>query len=134
MSAQDSRAYARAGAGGRCEGIALRLSEKGLEDELRMVWVREMVGGGYRPGWARIKLADGRSVQAIFFAADPDSQLHEKETAPESIAPLIARASGNLGSNQDYVIKLEAALRQHNINDAGIEEIARKLRKLQVSR
>lgn len=44
------------------------------------------------------------------------------------ITPLIARATGDLGSNQDYVLNLDAALRQHHIADAGIDELARRLR------
>ena len=114
--------------GGVCEGIALRLREEGLEEELRMVWTREMVGGGYQPGWTKIQLADGRKVRAIFFAADLNSKLYEKQTAPESIAPLIACASGNIGTNQDYVFNLEAALRQYHIVDAGVNDLASRLR------
>ncbi|MGY6028492.1 gamma-glutamylcyclotransferase [Phytobacter sp. AG2a] len=114
--------------GGSCEGIALRLGLEGPEEELRLIWVREMVSGGYRPSWATIRLANGRTVRAIFFAADPDSQLYEEETAPDVITPLIARATGELGSNRDYVLNLDAALSQHHIADAGIEQLARRLR------
>ncbi len=114
--------------GGSCEGIALRLGLEEPEEELRLIWVREMVSGGYRPSWATIRLANGRTVRAIFFAADPDSQLYEEETAPDVITPLIARATGELGSNRDYVLNLDAALSQHHIADAGIEQLARRLR------
>ena len=51
--------------GGQTQGLALRLAEESLESELFMVWLREMVGGTYKPDWATLKLNDGRKASAI---------------------------------------------------------------------
>ncbi|WP_269494867.1 gamma-glutamylcyclotransferase [Castellaniella sp. S9] len=114
-------------AGGATDGLALRLDEKTLEQELRIVWRREMVGGAYRPDWAPVTLGDGRIVRAIIFSADPGSVLHEIDDDVETIAPFIASAKGPLGSNRDYVLQLDAALRRHRITDGYIRELAELL-------
>ncbi|HDR9224215.1 TPA: gamma-glutamylcyclotransferase [Burkholderia vietnamiensis] len=113
--------------GGSTEGLALRLREEDLEHELRMVWMREMVGGVYRPEWSVVKLADGRTAQSIIFAANPDNALYEQDASPDAVAPVIAAAHGSLGSNRDYVLHLHESLRRHGIVDAYIRELATRL-------
>lgn len=113
--------------GAHTEGLALRLDEDVLEQELRMVWRREMVGGSYRPDWARLALTDGRSVPAIVFTANPDCPLHESDDSIDTVAPLIAQAHGMLGSNRDYVLQLDTALRERGIQDEYIQALAARL-------
>jgi cation transport protein ChaC len=43
-------------AGGHTQGIALKLSPSTMADELRRVWIREMVLGSYKPMWAPVTL------------------------------------------------------------------------------
>lgn len=113
--------------GGQAKGLALQLDEDTLEQELRMVWLREMVGGSYRPDWAELLLEDGRRVSAIVFTAKPDCPLHENDDGIDTITPLIAAAHGVLGSNQDYVLQLDEALRAHDIEDPYIHTLAERL-------
>lgn len=110
--------------GGYTQGLALRLDETQLEAELRLVWSREMVGGSYRPEWADVVLADGRMAQAIIFTADPENALHEADDSIPTIAPVIAAAHGPLGSNRDYVLKLDTTLRSLGIQDEYIQTLA----------
>lgn len=116
--------------GGQTHGFALRLDETILEQELRMVWLREMVGGTYRPGWEVLDLEDGRSVSAIVFTAKPDCPMHEEDDSLDAITPLIAGARGAMGSNQEYVLQLDTALRTHGIQDPYIHDLAEKLKQL----
>ncbi|HBP0978978.1 gamma-glutamylcyclotransferase [Comamonas sp. Y6] len=106
------------------DGVALRLREEDLEQELRMVWMREMVGGVYRPEWATITLEDGRAAQAIIFTANRESHLYESDASPNAIGPVIAVAHGSLGTNRDYVLQLDNALRMKGITDGYIRELA----------
>ena len=39
-------------------GIAFRIREEELRDELMLVWMREMIGGTYEPLWQEARLAD----------------------------------------------------------------------------
>lgn len=116
--------------GGATQGVALRLAASRRDDELRMVWRREMVGGAYRPTWAEIAFEDGTRTQAIAFVVDPDRPLFERDASVATVAPLIARASGSFGSNAEYVFKLEAALHECGLRDAYIDALAAELRRL----
>lgn len=117
--------------GGTTQGVALRLAGPRRDDELRVVWTREMVSGSYRPTWAPVTLADGTSTYAIAFVVDPTRPLFESDASVETTAPIIAGASGSFGSNADYVYQLEAALLKGGLRDPYIESLANTLRRLQ---
>ncbi|MDO5666563.1 MAG: gamma-glutamylcyclotransferase [Alcaligenaceae bacterium] len=116
--------------GGQTQGLALRLAEETLEQELLMVWLREMVGGSYQPDWATLRLDDGRQASAIIFRADPQGAFHEDDDSIETISPLITSAHGILGSNKDYVFQLEAALNEHKFRDDYVHALAAHLKQI----
>lgn len=113
--------------GGNTSGLAYRFHEDTLENELRMVWMREMVAGFYKPVWADVTVADGRTLRAIIFAADPAHMFYEKDSSPDNIISSISTAYGNLGRNRDYVLRLNEALCHHGIVDEYIHELAARL-------
>ena len=113
--------------GGETKGLALRFVEENLEQELLMVWLREMVGGSYYPDWAELQLVDGRKAQAIIFRAHPQNELHENDDSIETIYPLISKAKGILGTNRDYVINLNNALEEHGFEDDYVGALVKKL-------
>jgi cation transport protein ChaC len=104
--------------GGKTAGLALRLHASDLEEELRLVWRREMLTGAYVPTWVQLKLHDERRVWAIAFVADPAHRLYEADASVGSVARLVAHASGPLGTNVDYVFRLKHALQRHGLSDA----------------
>lgn len=120
--------------GGSTEGVAFRLSAANLHEELRMVWIREMVAGSYCPTWAPVTLADGSNVNAIIFAAEPTRQQYESDSSVATIAPLINIASGLYGSNAEYVFKLESALADKELKDDYVAALASELKRLSASR
>lgn len=54
-------------------------------------------------------------MNAPVFIMDPRHPLFEPDTSAQVIAPLIARASGPLGTNAQYLFSLEQALRKLGI-------------------
>lgn len=116
--------------GGETHGLALRLAETNLEEELHLVWIREMLTGAYRPTWARLSLANGREISAIVFVADPSHPHYENDASVNSVAPLVATASGPLGTNADYVLRLEKALVEHQMADSYVDELADAVRQI----
>ncbi len=46
-------------------------------------------------------------------------------------APLIAQAAGPIGSNADYLFRLQAALREHGIGDAYVDALAEAVARAQ---
>ncbi|MCK9509943.1 MAG: gamma-glutamylcyclotransferase [Pigmentiphaga sp.] len=117
-------------AGGSTSGVAFKLREAELEQELRLVWIREMVGGVYLPTWGSITLEDKTTVDAISFMIDPTHALYEGDASTAAVSAAIAKANGPLGSNRDYLFQLDAALAAHGLRDAYIEDLARSVRGL----
>jgi cation transport protein ChaC len=116
--------------GGVARGVALRLPAEKLDEELHVLWRREMVTGAYTPTWADVELANGERIFALTFVANPAHRHHEPDTRVAHIAPSMARASGLIGTNADYVFKLQAALLDYGIQDQHINELATALRHL----
>ncbi|MGH8420157.1 MAG: gamma-glutamylcyclotransferase [Pseudomonas sp.] len=96
--------------GGSTQGVAFRLTEKVARDELILLWVREMPTGAYRPVWAPLSMDDGTEAMALVFVAEPDHPLYEQDASVESVSRHISEASGPMGSNAEYVHKLNSAL------------------------
>lgn len=116
--------------GGRTKGLAFRLPEEGLKEELTLVWKREMITGCYLPTWCSLQLADGRQVNGLVFVMDPSHPLYEVDTRLSTVAPLIAAASGPLGSNAEYLFSLEQALSARGMQDAEMTSLAGRVRDL----
>jgi glutathione-specific gamma-glutamylcyclotransferase len=113
--------------GASTAGIALRLSSERIDEDLRVIWIREMVNGAYIPTWAPITLDDGTAKTALVFVANPDNALHADHADISEVAPFIAAATGPLGTNADYVKLLRSALHDREISDPYIEQLAKEL-------
>lgn len=117
--------------GGSTSGLAFRLPETRLHEELELLWKREMITGCYLPTWCALTLEDGRSVTALAFIMDPRHPLYESDSCPDSIAPLIAAASGPLGSNAQYLFSLEQELAKRGMEEENLSRLAHQVRALQ---
>ncbi|MCK9515862.1 MAG: gamma-glutamylcyclotransferase [Ottowia sp.] len=116
-------------AGGGCAGMAFRLSESGLDDELALVSIRELPYGSYRIIWREVKLADRRRVPALAFVANPAQRQYAADASIATVAPLVARARGPMGSNAQYLFQLEDALARHGYSDPHVDALAAAVRK-----
>ncbi|ROP61710.1 cation transport protein ChaC [Enterobacter sp. BIGb0383] len=110
--------------GGITEGMAFRLPESTLIHELEMVWTREMITGLYRPVWADVSLGSGEEIQALAFVSDRLHTHYEKDNLTATVAARIASAWGDIGTNADYVWKLQATLGAWGIQDDYVSELA----------
>ncbi len=118
--------------GGATNGLAFRLPEATLYEELTLLWKREMVTGCYLPTWCELSLDDARRVIALAFVMDPRHPLFESDTCPQAIAPLIARARGPLGTNAQYLFALEQELSKRGMDDDCLTELIQQVRALQL--
>jgi cation transport protein ChaC len=87
-----------------------------------------MITGCYLPTWCKLELDDGRTVNALVFIMDPRHPLFEPDTSAQVIAPLIARASGPLGTNAQYLFSLDQELRKLGMHDACLDDLVGKVR------
>lgn len=118
--------------GEECRGLAFRLAEDTLLDELRLVWIREMVHGLYRPIWAQARLADGRRVSAIAFVAETRHAQYRATDELNTVAADVATASGPLGSNREYLTRLEDALGRWGIHAPHVSDLVQRVKEIDV--
>ena len=116
--------------GGSIRGVALRLPDAKVHDELRLLWRREMPTGAYVPTWGTAVLDDGRQVVSLVFAANADHPMHAVDTSITTVAPLVAAASGPYGSNAEYVIRLDDELVAARATDAYVHSLASAVKAL----
>ena len=112
--------------GGCCHGVAYRLPAEVVEDDLRLLWRREMVVGSYVPRWVRARLGSG-SVDAIAFVVN---HRHPHYAGPVAVGPVVealSTARGVWGSNLHYFVQTLNGLRAHGIVDRRLEAIAARL-------
>jgi cation transport protein ChaC len=119
--------------GGSTSGVLLRLPADKVLDELRIIWIREMVAGAYIPMWADVRLADGRQINALVFVANPTHPFHEPDSDIARIASIISRASGQIGPNSDYVRKLQASLLDYDMRDPYVDALVGELNRLDIA-
>jgi glutathione-specific gamma-glutamylcyclotransferase len=120
--------------GGHTHGVALKLSPSTLEEELRLVWIREMVLGSYRPTWAPVTLDDATQTHAIAFVADTSGEQYAIDSCVTTVAPLVSTAAGKFGSNAEYLFKLKAALDECGFHDPYIDALAGEVQRFSLCR
>jgi len=113
--------------GGHTQGVALRLDASARDEELRILWTREMLTGAYKPTWTTVTLVTGETQPAIAFVANGCPRQYEADSSPSTVARQIAEAQGPLGTNAEYVLRLRQALADRALTDAYIEEVAQAL-------
>jgi hypothetical protein len=89
-----------------------------------------MITGCYMPSWCKLELDDGRTVNALVFIMDPRHPLFEADTRAQVIAPLIAAASGPLGTNAQYLFSLDQELTRLGMRDDCLNELVSRVRAL----
>jgi len=108
--------------GGSCAGIAFRIAADQVDEELDLVWRREMVAGSYVPTWVRLATGDG-PVNAIAFVIDRTHGRYAGRLSLEQAAAQIAAASGPLGPCSDYLANTVAALDALGIGDGPMHRL-----------
>lgn len=118
--------------GGSCTGIAFRIDESDpavLEEELDVIWSREMLAGSYRPTWVRLYGKDG-PFHAVAFVMRRDCERYAGNLTPHHTAEIIARAAGPLGPCRDYLHKTLDALHALGFRDRKLEDLSRRVDEL----
>ncbi|HEX4509844.1 MAG TPA: gamma-glutamylcyclotransferase [Burkholderiaceae bacterium] len=114
--------------GGQVQGVTLRFDDEvQAARELRLLWSREMSSGAYRPQWVDVSLQDGSRASALAFFGNPGHWQHEADECVETVAGIVAVATGRFGPNVEYVHALARALRERGLHDAYVEAVVRAL-------
>jgi len=113
--------------GGSCRGILHRLAAADLDSELRILWMREMLGGAYRPRWVEVRIAGG-SLRAIAFVANRSHPRYAGKLPEPVLAARIASAAGELGTNRNYLFRLVDHLDSLGLRDGPMHRLAERVR------
>lgn len=108
--------------GGSCRGMAFRIAEDQVEEELDIIWSREMIGGAYQARWVSIKTEEG-TVRALTFVINRDFVRYAGKVPHNVLIAHLATAEGRLGSCIEYLQNTVAYLDALGINDGPMHHI-----------
>ena len=113
--------------GGSCAGLVYRVAPEAVEEELAIVWSREMVTGAYRPTWVVVRTEAG-TVPAIAFVIDRRHERYAGQLTDPVVADALARASGPLGTGADYLFETTRHLLELGIHDPYLRRLVTAVR------
>lgn len=116
--------------GGSLTGVAFHVDEKEAEEEIAIVWRREMVTGAYEPRWVNVHTERG-VVRAITFTINESHVRYSGKISEEQVAQAIAQARGELGPCSDYLYATVEHLEELGIDDRAMTALRDRVRELQ---
>ncbi len=115
--------------GGACKGVAFRIANAKIREELGILWQREMFGGAYNARWVNLTADGGERLRAVTFVINRRHPRYLPELSVEQTAALIATGSGDLGTCREYLENTISHLAELGLKDAGLQRIAKALPK-----
>jgi cation transport protein ChaC len=113
--------------GGSCRGMAFRIAPEKVEEELEIVWSREMIGHAYRARWVRVRTG-GEIVRAVAFVIDRGYVRYAGKVPRDLQAAHLATAAGRLGSSMEYLENTVAHLDELGIGDGPMHDMLQRAR------
>ena len=108
--------------GGSCRGVAFHIAPDAVEEELAIVWRREMLSGAYVPRWVDVRSALG-DIRAITFVINHAHERYARFLPDERVAEVISTAEGFLGPCADYLINTVDHLAELGIHDRPLQRL-----------
>ena len=114
--------------GGACNGMLIRIPADQVQDELTLLWRREMSWGSYQARWVTAR-ADAVPIRALTFVVDRRHERYVNGLDLQEVARLIDTGSGRLGTCRAYFDATMQKLRELGIEDRGMEQLEARLRR-----
>ena len=105
--------------GGRCTGVVYRIPERVAEQELRLLWRREMLLGSYAPRWVLVTHG-ARTLRALAFVVHRERSGYAGRLAAEAIVERLVHARGAIGTGIDYLRQTIDGLAAIGIRDPNL--------------
>ena len=109
--------------GGAVRGAAYRIAPPDWDEVYAYLLEREQPTETYVEARRRVRLADGREVEALVFLSDVGHPQWAGALSLERQAALIAGAEGLSGRNVDYLRDLVAHLAAEGVRDRGMARL-----------
>jgi cation transport protein ChaC len=108
--------------GGSCRGLVYRIAPDLAQEQMNLIWKREMTFGSYRPKWLSCGVG-GEQIKALCFTVNRACSGYTGEIPEEVMVESIASAAGRFGPAYDYLFKTVETLHEHGIRDARVEQL-----------
>jgi cation transport protein ChaC len=116
--------------GGSVRGVVFRIAAKHAAQEMDILWRREMVNNSYDPKWVNVHTDNGVKT-ALGFVIRQDSPGFAKRMPDETMAEIIAKATGFLGPCCHYLFETADALNKAGINDPKLKRLVTMVKRCQ---
>ena len=113
--------------GGSCDGFAFRVPRDIVEEELGIVWNREMISNAYVPHIVSLHTADG-NMPGIAFVINREHERFAGKLEPEKMIDALAYAEGPIGRCCDYLFSTVEHMDELGIGDGAMHDLARRVR------
>jgi glutathione-specific gamma-glutamylcyclotransferase len=115
--------------GGSCRGVAFRIKAEHAEEEIDILWRREMVSGAYAPRLVPVETHAG-PVRAVAFVINRGHERYAGFLPDDEIARILADACGRLGTCAEYLFQTVAHLEELGVHDRSLAALAKHVRTL----
>lgn len=109
--------------GGSCRGLVYRIAPDLVQEQMNLIWKREMMYGSYRPKWLNCAVGE-ENIKALVFTVNRTCSGYTGIIPEDVMVQAIASAAGRFGPAHDYLFKTTETLREHGIRDARVEHLA----------
>ena len=116
--------------GAMCAGVALAVAAGKEAETLQYLRERELVSSAYVEKIFSIRLADGRTVEAVTYVIDEAHDQYCSDMPLEEQAQIIATAVGGRGPNTEYLYNTANHLREIDLRDPDLEWLTDRVREL----
>jgi glutathione-specific gamma-glutamylcyclotransferase len=119
--------------GGSCRGLIYRIAPDLVQEQMQLIWKREMMYGSYNPKWLNCVVGD-EAIRALCFTVNRASSGYTGVIPEEVMVEAISCAAGKFGPACEYLFKTTETLHEHGIRDTRVEHLTQLVRKRMASR
>lgn len=113
--------------GGSCAGMGFEIAPGDWIEVRDYLRERELVTGVYLEVWRTMRLADGRTVEAMTYVADESHEQFEGGLGVAEQLEMVIHAAGIAGHNRDYVLNTIAHLEEMGFADRRLVDLEKRL-------
>lgn len=113
--------------GGSCVGMAFRVPADLRDEVMAYLRERELVTNVYLERQVKLRLDDGRAVEAVTYVCDRKHAQYAGSLDAEEAAGIVRNAAGKSGANPDYVRSTLEHLKALGIRDHWLEDVGTRL-------
>ena len=113
--------------GGSCRGLVYRIEPDRVQEEMSLIWKREMTYGSYCPKWLNC-IVGGETLKSLAFTVNRACSGYTGAIPMEVVVEAISSARGRYGPAHDYLFKTTETLREYGIRDSRVEQLTNLVR------